>query len=62
MAAEPLKRVDLGALRIEAVEQQQEGAPELERRLLERAGDVRFFEAHVDHSLCHSALIRPENQ
>ena len=57
MAAEPVKLVDLGALCIQAVEQQQEGAPELKRRLLERAGDVHFFEAHIDHSLRHGALI-----
>ena len=29
----------------------------MERRLLERAGDVHFFEAHIDHSLRHDALI-----
>ena len=36
---------------IQTVEQQQERLLKVERGLLERESDVRYLEAHVDHSL-----------
>ena len=57
MSAKLCECVILGTAGIQTVEQQQERVLELERRLLERASDVRFLETHVGHSLRRIDLI-----